>query len=81
MQSNRSLEKVHELSLNQLGWAIKRLNQAPRGCDYIQIFHGCMVFTPLSCVGNFDPIIFFYVILILTWRLHIRLILKSLKKG
>ena len=81
MQSNRSLEKVHELSLNQLGWAIKRLNQAPRGCDYIQIFHGCMVLTPVSYVGNFDPIIYFYVILILTWRLHTRLILKSLKKG
>ncbi len=81
MQSNRSLEKVHELSLNQLGWAIKRLNQAPRGCDYIQICKECMVSTPLSCVGNFDPIIYFYVILILTWRLHTRLILKSLKKG
>ena len=81
MQSNRSLEKVHELSLNQLGWAIKRLNQAPRGCDYIQICQECMVFTPLSCVGNFDLIIYIYVILILTWRLHTRLILKSLKKG
>ena len=81
MQSNRSLEKVHELSLNQLGWAIKRLNQAPRGCDYIEIFQECIVFTPLSCVGIFDPIIYFYVILILTWRLHTRLILKSLKKG
>ena len=59
MQSNRSLEKVHELSLNQLGWAINRLNQAPRGCDYIQIFQECIVFTPLiwsshllSCVEN-----------------------------
>ena len=52
MQSNRSLEKVHELSLNQLGWAIKRLNQAPRGCDYIQIRQECMVSTPLSCVEN-----------------------------
>ena len=52
MQSNRSLEKIHELSLNQLGWAIKRLNQAPRGCDYIQIFQECVVFTPLSCVEN-----------------------------
>ena len=81
MQFNRSLEKVHELSLNQLGWAIKRLNQAPRGRDYIQICQECMVFTPLSCVGNFDPIIYFYVILILTWRLHTRLILISLKKG
>ena len=52
MQSNRSLEKVHELSLNQLGWAIKRLNQAPRGRDYIQICQECMVSTPLSCVEN-----------------------------
>jgi hypothetical protein len=81
MQSNRSLEKVHELSLNQLGWMIKRLNQAPRGCEYIQICQECMVFTALSCVGKFDPIIYFYVILISTWRLHTRLILKSLKKG
>ena len=52
MQSNCSLEKVHELSLNQLGWAIKRLNQAPRGGDYIQIYQEYMVFTPLGSIEN-----------------------------
>ena len=52
MRSNRSLEKDDELSLNKLGWAIKRLSQDPYGREYIQFCQEYMVFTPLSSIEN-----------------------------
>ena len=52
MRSNRSLEKDDELSLNKLGWAIKRLSQDPYEREYIQFCQECMIFTPLSNIEN-----------------------------